>query len=46
MLDGVIAIEIAEKRCRILLAGGLRVSPPPNIGGYRGLIMTILAISP
>jgi hypothetical protein len=31
MLDGVIVIEIAEKRCRILLAGGLRVPPPASI---------------
>ncbi len=46
---GVIAIETAEKRCRILPAGGLGVSPrfkkSPKIGGYRGLIETISAVS-
>ena len=38
-----------KKRCRILPAGGLGVSPnlkkSPKIGGYRGLIETIQAIS-
>jgi len=36
-------------RCRILPDGGLGVSPSykksPKIGGYRGLIATIFAIS-
>jgi hypothetical protein len=35
--------RLLEKRCRILPAGGLGVSP--KVGGYRGLIETILAIS-
>ena len=38
-----------KKRCRILPAGGLGVSPSfkksPKIGGYRGLIKTISAFS-
>jgi hypothetical protein len=38
-----------KKKCRILPAGGLGVSPrfkiSPKIGGYRGLIETIPAIS-
>jgi hypothetical protein len=37
-----------KKRCRILPAGGLGVSPsyksPPKIGGYRGLIESISAV--
>jgi len=49
MLDGVIAIETTEKRCRILPAGSLGVSPrfknPPRFGGYRGLIENISAVS-
>jgi hypothetical protein len=38
-----------KKRCRILPAGGLGVSPnfkkSPKIGGYRGLIGNISVIS-
>jgi hypothetical protein len=39
-----------KKRCRILPAGGLGVSPSlnkqsPKIGGYRGLIEIISAVS-
>ena len=38
-----------KKRCRIHPAGGLGVSPSfkksPKIGGYRGLIETIAAVS-
>jgi len=38
-----------KKRCRILPAGGLGVSPSfkksPKIGGYRGLIETINVIA-
>jgi hypothetical protein len=38
-----------KKRCRILPAGGLGVSTSfkksPKIGGYRGLIKTISAVS-
>jgi hypothetical protein len=37
-----------KKRCRMLPAGGLGVSPSlkksPEIGGYRGLIETISAV--
>jgi hypothetical protein len=37
-----------KKRCRILPAGGLGVSPSfnksPKIGGYRGLIDTISVV--
>jgi len=38
-----------KKRCRILPAGGLGVSPSfkksPNLGGLRGLIETISVVS-
>ena len=41
--------RLPKKRCRILPAGGLGVSPSfkisPKTGGYRGLIETILAVS-
>ena len=41
--------SLLKKRCRILPAGGLRVSPslksPPNLGGLRGSIDSISAFS-
>ena len=46
MLDNKETVEKeVKKRCRILPAGGLGVSPSfkktPKIGGYRGLIESI-----
>ncbi len=42
-------MRLLKKRCRMLPAGGLGVSPSlkksPKIGGLRGLILTISAIS-
>jgi hypothetical protein len=42
-------VRLLRKRCRILPAGGLGVSPSfkksPKIGGYRGLIESIPAVS-
>jgi hypothetical protein len=44
---GELTWRLLKKRCRILPAGGLGVSPSfkksPKIGGYRGLIKTISA---
>jgi hypothetical protein len=44
---GKIVMRLLKKRCRILPAGGLGVSPSliksPKIGGYRGLIKTIFS---
>jgi hypothetical protein len=44
-----IDVRPLKKRCRILTAGGLGVSPSfkksPKIGGYRGLIESISAVS-
>jgi hypothetical protein len=41
--------RLLKKKCRILPAGGLGVSPSflkfPKIGGYRGLIESISAVS-
>jgi hypothetical protein len=46
---GKIAMRLLKKRCRILPAGGLGVSPQlkksSKIGGYRELIKTIFSCS-
>jgi hypothetical protein len=53
---GTVSMEISiaiilrplKKRCRILPDGSMGVSPslriPPKIGGYRGLIESVLAV--
>jgi hypothetical protein len=47
--NGGIIMRPLKKRCRILPARGLGVSPrfkkSPKIGGYRGLIESISAVS-